>query len=102
MKRRKAIEVTKPLILVCEHVLARTTVPEMLYIEGGDVLVATCLPCADAQNERHAKGIMEPLPGFRGMCAEHLGIDTAELQDGFYHMEAGRWVKQPDDEDMVN
>jgi hypothetical protein len=91
----------RPSVMVCEHVL-RNNVPEMLYIEGGDVMVATCLPCADAQDERHAKGIVEPLPGFRGVCAEHIGIDTAEMQDGFYRQEAGRWVKEVEAEGMVN
>ncbi len=95
-----------PLIVVCNHLMERTDGPDMICVDGGRVTIATCFACADEQNERHSRGVTEPLPDFRTLCPGHAqesNIPVAtKMADGFYEREDGRWVRQPDDEDEVN
>jgi len=91
--------------MVCGHMLEGNGGPDMIYVEEERVLIATCLACADEQNERHSRGVTEPLPGFRPLCPGHAqGANipvTTKMVDGFYERQGGQWVKQPDTEDVV-
>jgi hypothetical protein len=91
-------------LMVCEHMLEGKNGPDMLYIEGGRILIATCLPCADEQNERHSRGVTEPLPGFRPLCPGHAQAAnipvTTKMADGFYERDGGQWVRQPSDDEV--
>lgn len=91
------------MIITCEHVFA-TSIPEMLWIQSGEVQAALCLACAHGANE--AKADEEPPDAMKPICAECARIEnipvTAKMPDGFYEWHEGRWERQPQVEDAVN
>jgi hypothetical protein len=104
--RRKDVMDDNPLIVTCTHMMERTDGPDMIFVDGGRVTIATCFACADRTNERHAHGVTEPLPDFRTLCPEHAQAAhipvATKMVDGFYTRQDEQWVRQPSDEDEVN
>jgi hypothetical protein len=97
-----------PLIVTCSHLMERTDGlgPDMIFVDGGRVVIAVCFACDDETNERHSRGVMEPLPGLRPLCPEHAQAAhipvATKMVDGFYTRQDEQWVRQPSDEDEVN
>ena len=93
------------LIVICPHLFRREHGAQVIHVEGGKVLEATCFDCADAINTPGAD-IPAVTEGFRPICPGHAQAQEipteVKMADGFYEWEDGRWVKQPDTEDAVN
>jgi hypothetical protein len=86
------------LILVCEHLQGR--VPDVLWIDNGEVQAAVCFACAD---EVEAKDNAD-VPAMKTICVtcarmENIPI-AAKMDDGFYDRRGERgengeqWVKR--------
>jgi hypothetical protein len=99
--------VTSDFIVICPHLNGGELDigTQVIHVEGGKVLTATCFDCADLIDAPGAD-ISIATKEFKAICPEHAQLRNiptqARLADGFYEWEDGHWVKQPDDLDEVN
>jgi hypothetical protein len=81
--------------IACPHVI-RGAMPQMLVIEEGVLIVASCFNCAD-----HAQATLQP-ENFHAVCKHsHPGLpmwgcEGKFSEDGIYQLLEGKYRKQPD------
>jgi hypothetical protein len=99
------------LVVVCGHLFRQgpdgcERPCQVIHVENGKLLTATCFECADAINATPDGQVPAIAESFRPLCPEHVWDRNipaeVALADGFYEWHDGQWVKQLDSESAVN